>query len=50
MAVYDKYHLKTNEKPQYVKKKENTDCLVRKKNKKKTDNKNRKGVALENKV
>ena len=47
MAVYDKYYLKKKEKPQYVKKKENTGCLVCKK---KTDNKNRKGIALENKV
>ena len=42
--MYNKYYLKTKEKPQYIKSKENTYCLVCKK---KTDNKNIKKVALE---
>ena len=41
---YDKYRLKSKEKPKYLKKKT---CLVCEK---KTDNKNIKGVALENKI
>ena len=41
---YDKYRLKSKEKPKYLKKK---NCLVCEK---KTDNKNIKGVALENKI
>ena len=47
MVVHDKYYLKTKEQPQYVKKKENTYCLVCQK---KTDSKNTKGVALKNKI
>ena len=45
---YDKYRFKSKEIPKYVKKKENTYCLVCEK--KKTNNKNIKGVALENKI
>ena len=45
MAEYDKYWFKPKEKPKYVKKKENFYCLVCEK---KTDNKNIKGVTLEN--
>ena len=45
--MYNKYYLNTKEKPLYVKNKENTYCLVCKK---KTDNNNIKGVALETKI
>ena len=48
MVEYDKYRFKSNEKPKYVKKKKkNTYCLVCEK---KTNNKNIKGVRLENKI
>ena len=47
MVEYDKYRFKSKEKPKYVKKKKNTYCLVYEK---KTNNKNIKGVALENKI
>ena len=47
MVEYDKYCFKSKEKLKYVKKKENTYCLVCEKE---TDNKNIKGVALENKI
>ena len=47
MVVHDKYYVKNKKNPQYVKKEKNTYCLVCKKN---TDNKNIKGVVLENKT
>ena len=47
MMVYNKYYLNRKEKHLYVKKKENTYCLVFKK---KTYNNNIKGIALENKI
>ena len=47
MVVYDKYYLKTKEKPQYAKKKESIYCLGCKT---KTDNKNIKRVALKDKI
>ena len=47
MVECDKYCFKSKENPKYVKKKENTYCLVCDK---KTDNKNIKGVALKNKI
>ena len=48
MVQYDKYCLKSKEKPQYVKKeKKNTYCLVCKK---KTDNNKIMGVPLVNKI
>ena len=46
MVEYDKYAT-NKKKPQYVKKKENTYRLVCRK---KTDNKNMRAVALENKI
>ena len=47
IVQYDKYCFKSKEKPKFVKKKENIYCLVCKKE---TDNKNIKGVALENEI
>ena len=47
MVVYDKYYLKTKEKPQYAKKKESIYCLGCKT---KTDNKNIKRVALKDQI
>ena len=47
MVEYDQYRFKSKEKPKYVKKKKNTYCLVFEK---KTNNKNIKGVRLENKI
>ena len=47
MVECDKYCFKSKENPKYVKKKENTYCLVCEK---KTDNKSIKGVALKNKI
>ena len=46
MVEYDKYHFKSKEKPKYVKK-ETSYCVGCRK---KTKNKNIKGVALENKI
>ena len=47
MVVYDEYFVYNKEKPQYVINEKNTYCLVCKK---KTDNKNIRGVALEKKI
>ena len=47
MVEYDKCCFKSKEKPKYVKKKENTYYLACRK---KTDNKNIRGVALEDKI
>ena len=47
MVEYDKYCFKSKEQPKQVKKKENTYYIVCEK---KTDNKNIKGIALEEKI
>ena len=47
MVVYSKYYLNRKKTPLFVRNKENTYCLVCKK---KVDNNNIKGVALENKI
>ena len=47
LVEYDKYRFKSKENPKYVKQKGSTYCLVCEK---KTNHKNIKGVALENKI